>query len=96
MMHSLAKLKIQHTVNFTFRNAINCSTVFLKKGIIYLSQLNRHSKNDVRICTTHQFEFMVSGNKCILMTLGALKAHNTSTVTSCNGTSWINVGNLLF
>jgi len=43
-MHSLAKLKIQDTVNFTFRNAINCSTVFLKKGIIYLSQLNRHSK----------------------------------------------------
>lgn len=31
MMHSLAKLKIQHTVNLTFRNAINCSTVFLKK-----------------------------------------------------------------
>jgi hypothetical protein len=48
MMHSIAKLKIHHTVNFTLGNAINCSTVFLKKGIIYLSQLNRHSKN-VRI-----------------------------------------------
>lgn len=66
MMYSLPKLKIQHTVNFTFRNAINCSIAFLKKGIIYLSQLNRHSKNDVRICTTHQFDFFFDRGHAIV------------------------------
>jgi len=39
-------------------------------------------------------EFKASEKKDLII-LVALTAHHTPTLTSCNGTSWINMGNLL-
>jgi hypothetical protein len=54
-------------------------------------ELSEYSENGVSV--TYQCKFMVSGNKkgppTILVTL---IAHHTSTLTSCNGSSWINTG----
>lgn len=49
-------------------------------------------KNVVIMCLMHQCDYTSHKKETGPMALAALTAHHTSTLMSCNGNSWINMG----
>ena len=81
--------ELKHSPN----NAQNCLPCELSRCLAEKGHSVSHNQTGVqntgvRMCVTHQCEFMVSRNK-VSVSQPALKAHHTPAL-QCNGTSWTN------
>lgn len=73
------------------KKKVSCCNVLLEKRP---RSLRRFSKNGVDVCNIST-NLQSRKKKLFPIILGALVAHDTPTLKSCNGNLWINMGNLL-